>query len=103
MSLDKEQFLLLKLMEECAEVSKEASKCIQFGLEEIYEPLGISNKERLTNEIKDLLCILKLLQSHFEVRSVVGVHKEDFLNKKQKLNTYLKHSHALNKIEKIEL
>lgn len=41
------------LMEECAEVTVEASKIIRFG----------NNTERLEREIGDLLCMIELMKS----------------------------------------
>ena len=48
----KKQILLI-LMEECAEVSQRASKCIRFG--------GFDNDKELEKEIGDLLCMIDLL------------------------------------------
>ncbi len=58
-----EQHLLLKLIEECTEVAKEAAKCMQFGMDEVYEPVGISNRERLIGELNDVMAILQMLNN----------------------------------------
>lgn len=49
------QFLLVKLMEECAELSQRASKTIQFGELEIQSGQEKTNMQRLQNEFDDLL------------------------------------------------
>lgn len=55
------QHLLLKLMEECAEVAQRASKMMQFGGDEAQE--GHSNNSyRLREEVNHLLVVLELLQ-----------------------------------------
>ena len=102
MSLNKGQFLLLKLMEECAEVSQEASKCIQFGLYETYVEVGISNKERLERELNDLQAIIEIIKEQLCVDSNFS-KLEDVEDKKEKLNKYLKYSHQLGCVDKIQV
>ncbi len=53
--------LLLKLMEECSEVSQRCSKAIRFGLEEIQPEQLLNNRVRLYQEISDLITVLKML------------------------------------------
>lgn len=88
-------------MEECAEVAQEASKAIQFGLNETYSEIGISNKERLEKELRDLDSIIQLLYLHLNVNS--NNTEKLFNDKVEKLNTYLVYSNELGKTEKIEL
>jgi hypothetical protein len=60
-------YLLLKLMEECAEVSQAASKCILFGTEPKVGPLdGIdyNNLEFLQREFTDLTGVVQELYDH---------------------------------------
>lgn len=57
--MNKEQYLLLKLAEECTEVAQMCSKVIQFGLDEVY--IDSTNRQRLHNEINDLFTILGML------------------------------------------
>jgi NTP pyrophosphatase (non-canonical NTP hydrolase) len=49
------------LQEECAEVIQAVSKCRRFGIDEIHLKLGKSNRENLTEEVGDLLCMIDLL------------------------------------------
>lgn len=51
--------LLTVLMEECAEVIQEASKCIRFGIDAEYK--GQTAREALEKEIGDLYCMIDLL------------------------------------------
>ena len=53
--MDKTQELLTILMEECAEVSIEASKIIRFGY---------SKSSSLESEVGDLYCMIKLLEEN---------------------------------------
>lgn len=49
------------LQEECAEVIQAVSKCRRFGIDETHLKLGKSNRENLTEEVGDLLCMIDLL------------------------------------------
>lgn len=75
----KEAEALVILMEECAEVSQEASKCIRFGVTE-------ENAMRLEQEVADLLTMIDILKN----MSVINLKDADlFAEKKiQKLRKY---------------
>lgn len=81
-----EQFLLLKLMEECAEVAQRASKQFQFGSEEKEPNQDKTNAVRLQDEIYDLLCIVEMLG--FEAT----VYDSQVFRKEVKLEKYKKYS-----------
>jgi len=91
--MDKEQFLLLKVMEEAAEVQQMCSKCIQFGMDERYKD-GPTNLERLMGEVDDLCNTLFLLEESSEVDIFPPGNQDDFIYslemKRDKLNKYLK-------------
>lgn len=50
------------LQEECAEVIQMVSKCRRFGIDNTHIKSGESNRARLTEEMGDMLCMLKLAQ-----------------------------------------
>jgi NTP pyrophosphatase (non-canonical NTP hydrolase) len=50
---------LIITQEECAEVSQAISKILRFGLNDQYD--GKTNKERLEQEIGDLMCMIDIL------------------------------------------
>ena len=58
-----EQEILDILQEECAEVIQMISKCRRFGIDEIHIKTGQINRDLLTEEIGDLLCMIKLATS----------------------------------------
>lgn len=58
---NKENEIMDILQEECAEVIQAVSKIRRFGINEIHLKLGKSNKENLTEEVGDLLCMIDLL------------------------------------------
>lgn len=100
------QFLLLKLIEECQEVSQRASKQIQFGAEETQASSGkssstaletlLTNKERLGKEVDDFLITLMLLRDFDEIPVV---DPDEFYKrraqKKEKLKKYFEYSQSL--------
>jgi DNA-directed RNA polymerase subunit RPC12/RpoP len=57
------EHLLTCLAEECAEVAKDAAKSLRFGLEErnVLNPTGPTNRERLLDELNDLLAVVELM------------------------------------------
>jgi len=63
--MNREQYLLTKLAEECNEVAQMALKTQQFGMEEKHPDLTLNNKERLHEELNDLNGIVKMLNDEF--------------------------------------
>lgn len=112
--MNREQFLLTKLSEECAEVSQRALKQIQFGRDQVQKgtevkdgtpapdkEIGFSNARRLTNELIDLLAIAALLQDAGEVLEIPSKEFDTAkATKIVKLNKYLKFSQELGTIPK---
>jgi len=56
-----QQYLLMKLAEECAEVAQRALKAAQFGLDEVQKGQDLNNAERIYGELNDLHSITILL------------------------------------------
>lgn len=56
------EYLLVKLMEECAEVIQCCSKSLRFGLEEIAPGEEVlTNKDRLCLELTDVYAVMDML------------------------------------------
>lgn len=51
--------ILLITQEECAEVTQAISKVFRFGIDEVFN--NQSNKQRLTEELGDLHCMIELM------------------------------------------
>lgn len=98
--MTEDQFYLLKLIEECAEVAQRAAKQMQFGLYEIEPGQGETNRERLRNEINDLLCVINILE---ERTQILSIRKFDLslvkAKKREKLKQYLSYSQQLGLVE----
>ena len=54
-----EREIMLIAQEECAEVVQAISKVFRFGFTGVYD--GRTNKDRLEEEIGDLLCMLQMM------------------------------------------
>ena len=58
---DKQKEVMLIAQEECAEVVQAISKCFRFGPDDEYN--GLTNKQRLEEEVGDLLCMIRLMMN----------------------------------------
>ena len=95
------QFLLMKLMEECSEVSQRCSKLIQFGYDEVEDGYEINSHQRLQDEIYDLVSMIMMLNlnSHDEsCKFDLIPSSEQFAKKQDKINRYYKYSQELGEL-----
>lgn len=101
--MNKEQMLLLKLMEEASEVQKEASKCIQFGLNDLYQDeSGVSktNRDRLQSEIDDFMAILEMcFNAGITDKFPFSRDEEKVNNKRIKVNKFFDYSKKLGRMK----
>jgi len=102
--MKKNQFLLLKLIEECVEVAHRASKQMQFGKEEVQKNQEETNATRLKGEILDLLVLIHLLEEEKEFSDITFKEYETaYHEKKEKLQKYLNLSASLGQLPEIKL
>jgi NTP pyrophosphatase (non-canonical NTP hydrolase) len=86
---DKVKEILLITQEECAEVTQAISKVFRFGFDDCWprgEDWVPTNKERLEEEVGDLLCMIDIMVEN-------GIISDEKLNKarnnkRQKLKTW---------------
>lgn len=55
-----EREIMLIAQEECAEVTQAISKVFRFGMDAVHN--GRTNKDRLEEEIGDLICMLQMME-----------------------------------------
>jgi NTP pyrophosphatase (non-canonical NTP hydrolase) len=81
---DSQKEILLIAQEECAEVTQAISKVFRFGLDAIHN--GASNRERLTEEVGDLFCMIQLMIEN----KIIDIDQVDraSANKKAKLQQW---------------
>lgn len=70
---------LLILQEECSEVTQATSKCFRFGMDGQYN--GESNRQRLEQELGDVLAMIDILISQSEISQT---HLDDAKRRKFK-------------------
>lgn len=111
--MTREQFLLMKLAEECAEVAQRCSKSMQYGSQQVWrggevaggsaptKEEGLNNAQRLTGELIDLAIICGLLEDIGAISPPPTLLKMDEARtaKIAKLNKYLAFSRKLGAID----
>jgi hypothetical protein len=113
--MNRREYLLTKLQEECAEVAQRAAKQIQFGANQVQKAgevagglgpapkeIGLTNAQRLFNELMDLAVIAELLEESGELPS--STMMEDAFQKAKeakiaKMNKYIDFSRSLGLLE----
>jgi hypothetical protein len=55
--MNRKEHLLTCLAEECAEVSQRVSKALRFGMDEIQSGQGMTNADRIAEELHDLMSV----------------------------------------------
>lgn len=111
--MTREQFLLMKAAEECAEVAQRAIKSMQYGSQQVWKGgevvagsappknEGITNAQRLTDELIDLAVMCELLEEIGAIATPPDQLDYDKIKaaKIAKLNKYLDFSRSLGTID----
>jgi hypothetical protein len=84
---DKQREILVITQEECAEVVQEISKIFRFGIDQQHKD-GMMHREKLEQEVGDLLCMINLLTAHGLIRPEVVTQAVE--NKSNKLKQWSK-------------
>lgn len=96
--MNREEHLLTRAMEECAELAQRLSKAQVFGMEEVQpneiaNPEKLNNRERIILEFADLLGVMRMLGIP-EYRVT-----ETMIDAKiQKVERYLSYSESVGKL-----
>lgn len=91
------QYLLIKLAEECSEVSQMALKCAHHGIDNIKPEHTTPNHEMLKGELTDVAAIVDMLEVEFKLDlspSVAGI-----LKKVDKVNQFYGYSKINGHVE----
>jgi hypothetical protein len=96
MKLNKPLYLLILIIEECAEVIQRVCKAIRFGLNEVQPSQTLTNSERITIEWNDLATATKLA-SKYGVDSVL--YEALVQAKEKKIEKYMNYSSELGVLE----
>lgn len=95
--MTREEHLLVILTEECAEVIKETSKALRFGLDDHKPGQYKTNRERITAELNDLFAVIAMLVDDETFKSKELAEIEFMEAKRRKVEYYLKYSKYIGK------
>ena len=98
--MNREQHLLTKLSEECNEVGQVCSKIISLGLFNCKPGTRDTNKQRLIEEINDVLAVLNMIES--EIFNTPIKNSKLMLEKIDKVNKYYKVAQQLGNVKNKE-
>lgn len=84
--LNREQYILTLIQEECAELSQRASKALRFGLYEVQPGQELDNWERMREEYVDLFTSLYMLDW---LIVDVSIEDDDVKAKMDKIKKYM--------------
>ena len=95
--MNKQEYLLNKLSQECIEVAKEISKALEFGLDDIYlrdKPYK-SNKQKIETELNDLLGTLIKVIDNGILDSTPIYDNDGHIKKIEKINKYMEYAREI--------
>jgi len=95
--MTEEQYLLVKLAEECVETAQRATKALTFGLNEVQEGQELTNAERIVYEFNDILAIMIELKRLGIIKEYIN--EDMILLKRKKLDKYMDYSRKLGIID----
>jgi NTP pyrophosphatase (non-canonical NTP hydrolase) len=86
--LNKSTYLLICLIEECAEVIQRACKAIRFGLDEVQPGQHLNNHDRISEELSDVQGVTVMLEVECDIKVL---HFDDIAiqNKIAKIRKYM--------------
>lgn len=93
-----EQLLLIKLMEECAEVQQACSKALRFSLNEKCSETTMTNAKYITEEVKDVLAVLKCLEAE-GILPMPELSLEERIHRRTRIYKYMDYTRELGILE----
>jgi len=98
--LNREQYILIKIAEEAAEVIQDINKTLIFGLNEKYHKSEFTNRERIVNEITDMFALINLAhEEKILPLPEFPVTEAAVISKQEKFEKYFKYSQELGVVE----
>jgi hypothetical protein len=97
--INKTEHLMIVLSEECAELSKEVSKALRFGLNDREPGQDLTNREKIINEFNDLFSVMNMLKDYgvFEDKELLTISAIE--GKKNKVLKYMEYAESVGKLE----
>lgn len=100
MALNKPTYLLVCLIEECAEIIQRACKAIRFGFDEVQPGQPRNNLERISEEVDDFLGVAQMLE--LENHRVLYFNDAAIERKIEKVNSFMPLSVERGMLERYE-
>lgn len=91
--MNRQEYMLTCLAEECLEVAKRCTKALRFGLDEVQPGHELTNADRIQEEMIDVLTIHRMLKE--EGLLPVGLLNEDLMameTKREKVEKFMAYS-----------
>jgi len=96
--MNKQDYLLTCLAEECGEVTQRVTKALRFGIDEVQKGQELTNAERLTNELTDIATLIEMLREECGLWLPVYTTSK-ILAKKERVKEYMKLSIEQGRLE----
>ena len=95
--INKTEHLLIILSEECAELSKNVSKALRFGLEDKEPNQDLTNQEKIVSEFNDLYSVMMMIVEDVGIPNILTI--EAINKKKEKVLKYMKYAEEHGKVD----
>ena len=96
--LSKEEHLLMKLSEECIELSKELHKAALYGMEDMNPTTGIKNIVTIKQEFIDMMALVEELREEGIIN--LTADSNGIGTKQEKLHFWMEYARSKGKLEK---
>ena len=98
--MNRQEYLLVCLGEECDEVALQASKALRFGMGD-HEPGKIAtNETRILQELSDLMAVVEMLQESGAIRRYdEGEQRGQIIAKKARVEHFMNYSREKGTLE----
>lgn len=98
--MNREQYYLMKLAEECNEVAQRALKQVQFGKDEVQKGQTYTNGQRLKLEILDLIAVIDVLETDNHIPTLTADAMNKYIDEKIfKMEKYMDYSRGLDRVK----
>ena len=91
--MNKTEYLLICLIEECAEIQQAATKALRFGLNNGHPSRRNTNADDIAKECCDLIAIIELLEEEKIINGMTNI--QNIKHKKKKMKHYMNYSRGL--------
>lgn len=99
--MDVREHYLICLAEEANEVAHRISKALRFGMCEVQPGQERTNKERIMDELRDLVCVAKILEGLDELPSFY-VNPEMVAAKRERIERHMTVSRQQGTLQEIK-